>query len=68
MVTFNTITKRPRLPTREPEVVDFDPIDLDILGDPFLGDLGDNAMQSLTQEELDAGVHLPDLEGPSSFG
>lgn len=64
VATFDTITKRPRLPTREPEAMDFAPIELDILGDPLLEDNAEGAMQPGAE---DHDVELPDLGEPSSF-
>lgn len=67
VATMDTINKRPRLPTREPEIMDFAPIDLDILGDPLL--LDDSANDSLQQttDNLEINLPLPDNGGPSSY-
>lgn len=62
---MDTINKRPRLPTREPEIMDFAPIELDILGDPLLDDIVNDPLQTLDDFEID--LPVTGNGGPSSF-
>lgn len=65
MATIDTINKRPRLPTREPDVMDFNPIELDILGDPLLEDISDDPMQA-PMDDLNAEPPSPGKEREGS--
>lgn len=69
VATMDTINKRPRLPTREPEIMDFAPIELDILGDlgdPLLDDITHDPLQQTT-DILDVDLPLPAEGNPSSY-
>lgn len=66
---MDTINKRPRLPTREPEIMDFAPIELDILGDlgdPFLDDITHDPLQQTT-DNLDVDLPLPAEGNPNPY-
>lgn len=66
VATMDTVNKRPRLPTREPEIMDFAPIDLDILGDPLLDDVAADPVQPEAEDdEID--LPFPDFEESSSY-